>query len=229
MPRKARIVLEDVPHHITQCGNNQQYVFFVDDDRMAYLELLKEHSQKFGLDLLAYCLMTNHVHIIAIPRRPDSLSKAIGRTHLRYTQYVNWLHKRSGHLWQNRFFSCPVHGKYLWKTIQYVENNPVRAGIVADAGDYKYSSAAAHISCRDPQLVVNMDWWQDNWQGDWSDYLAGLLESEDIRQIKVATSRGRPLASDSFLSKVEKLTGRRLRPLPVGRPKKRRKGKQEDE
>ncbi len=221
MPRKARIVLEDVPHHITQRGNNQQDVFFVDDDRTAYLEFLKDNSQKFGLDVLAYCLMTNHIHIIAIPRRDDSLAKALGRTHLRYAQYVNRLHERSGHLWQNRFFSCPVQGHYLWKTIQYIENNPVRAGIAATAADYRYSSADAHIQGYDPLLVLDMDWWRDNWQGDWSDYLTGFLELECIREIKTATNRGRPLASDSFLSKVEKLTGRRLRPLPVGRPREK--------
>ena len=96
----------------------------------------------------------------------------------------------------------------------------MRGGIVADAADYKYSSATAHIHGCDSQPVVDMNWWRDNWQGDWVDYLADALEAEDIRHIKVATNRGRPLASDSFLSKVEKLTGRRLRPLPVGRPKK---------
>ncbi|MBW1932822.1 MAG: transposase [Deltaproteobacteria bacterium] len=91
------------PHHITQRGNNRQDVFFVNDDRRAYLHHLKHQADKYGLELLAYCLMTHHVHIVAIPHHHDSLAKAVGTTHLRYTQYINTFHKRTGHLWQARF------------------------------------------------------------------------------------------------------------------------------
>ncbi len=220
MPRKGRIVLDGVPHHITQRGNNQQDVFFVDDDRIVYIELLKKHSQLFGLDVLSYCLMTNHIHIVAIPQTADSLAKAVGRTHLLYTQYINRMHKRSGHLWQNRFFSCPIGDSYVWQTIQYVENNPVRAAMCEQAIDYKHSSAKAHIEGFDPLFAVSMRWWRNNWQGKWSEYLSNQVEDEYARKLHVATSRGRPLANDSFMSKIEKITGRRLRPLPIGRPKK---------
>lgn len=227
MPRKGRIVLEGLPHHVTQRGNNQQDVFFVDDDREVYLELLKKQSQLFGLDVLSYCLMTNHIHIVAIPQTADSLAKAVGRTHLLYTQYINKMHKRSGHLWQNRFFSCPIGDSYVFQTIQYVENNPVRAAMCERAIDYKYSSAKAHIEGYDPAIMVNLRWWRNNWQGNWGEYLSDQIEDEYVGKLKVATSRGRPLANDSFMSKIEKITGRRLRPLPVGRPKKV-KGDDED-
>src|SRR5580658_9625112 len=105
MPRTARIVLPAVPHHTTQRGNNRQDVFFVDDDRLAYLKVLQRQSARYGLKIVGYCLMTNHVHLIVVPEHADSLAKAIGRTHWLYAQYVNKLHGRSGHLWQNRFYS----------------------------------------------------------------------------------------------------------------------------
>ncbi len=108
MPRVARIVIPGCPHHITQRGNNRQDVFFVDEDRDAYLRMLGEQAERFGVRVEAYCLMSNHVHLVATPRHADSLAKAIGRTHWLYTQYVNRLHGRSGHLWQNRFFSCAL-------------------------------------------------------------------------------------------------------------------------
>src|SRR4051812_10110037 len=108
MPRVARIVLADIPHHITQRGNNRQDVFFVDDDRRAYLAILAEQFRRYGVAVLGYCLMTNHVPLIVIPRTADALAKAIGRTHWLYPQYVNRLHRRSGHLWQNRFYSSAM-------------------------------------------------------------------------------------------------------------------------
>jgi len=102
MPRTLRIAVPQVPHHITQRGNNRQDVFFVDDDRRVYLSILKEQSEKYGLEILGWCLMTNHIHLIARPSTTDSLAKAVGRTHFLYTQNINYLHRRSGHLWQNR-------------------------------------------------------------------------------------------------------------------------------
>jgi putative transposase len=105
MPRVARIVVPGVPHHITQRGNNRQDVFFVDDDRRMYLGLLAKSAARYGLQVLGYCLMTNHFHLVAVPRAADSLAKALGRTDFVYTQYIARRHRRSGHLWQNRFYS----------------------------------------------------------------------------------------------------------------------------
>ena len=113
MPRVARIVVPGMPHHITQRGNNRQDVFFIDADRSLYLTLLKEQSRRFGLSIIAYCLMSNHVHLVAAPRRADSLAKAVGRTHWLYAQAINRMHGRSGHLWQNRFHSCALDGEHV--------------------------------------------------------------------------------------------------------------------
>jgi len=127
MPRHARIVIPGLSHHITQRGNNRQDVFFVDDDRVAYLDLLREQCLKHRVRVLGYCLMTNHIHLIATPAHEDSLNLAIGRTHFLYTQLINRLHDRSGHLWQGRFHSCLMDGAYTLAAMRYVERNPVRA------------------------------------------------------------------------------------------------------
>ena len=149
MPRVARIVVPGVPHHVTQRGNNRQEVFFVDDDRGFYLDLLGRQAQRFGLDVLGYCLMSNHVHLIAVPQREDSLAKAIGRTHFLYTQYLHRLHGRSGHLWQNRFYSCALDEAHCWAALCYTERNPVRARMVRKAWRYRWSSAAVHCGSTD--------------------------------------------------------------------------------
>ena len=124
--RVGRIVIPGVPHHITQRGNNRQDVFFVDDDRRVYLELLAAQAERFGLKLLGYCLMDNHVHLVATPAGEASLARAVGRTHFLYTQYVNRLHGRSGHLWQNRFYSCALDDEHLWNALVYVETKGQR-------------------------------------------------------------------------------------------------------
>lgn len=98
MVRIARVVIAGVAHHVTQRGNNAQDVFFVDDDRRVYLDLLRHQCEKCGLEVLGYCLMTNHVHLVAKPFKEDSLAKAVGRTHFLYTQYINRLQGRRGHL-----------------------------------------------------------------------------------------------------------------------------------
>ena len=221
MPRLARIVLPGVPHHITQRGNNRQDVFFVDDDRRVYLDLLGEHAERFGLKVLGYCLMANHVHLIVTPSDEESLAKAVGRTHFRYTQYVNRLHGRSGHLWQNRFYSCALDEVHLWRGMHYTERNPVRAKLVRAAWRYPWSSAAAHTGRDDASGLLDLAQWAQAWKpAKWRDELSDPGDEEGLSRIRLSTHRGRPLGSDSFLSKLERRVGRRLRPLPVGRPRR---------
>ena len=223
MPRVARIVIPGCPHHVTQRGNNQQDVFFVDQDRRAYLQILQRQSQRFDLEVLGWCLMTNHVHLVATPRREDSLAKAIGRTDFIYTQYVNSLHGRSGHLWQNRFHSCALDEGHFWRALAYVERNPVRAKLVRRPWRYPWSSAAAHCGEADPSSLLNLAKWQQMVKavsGDWRAALGRPDDDERIQALRHSTLRGRPLGSDRFISKLERALGRRLRPLPIGRPRK---------
>jgi putative transposase len=224
MPRVARIVVPGVPHHVTQRGNNRQDVFFVEDDRRVYLDLLGEQAERFGLQVLGYCLMSNHIHLIATPAGEQSLAKAVGRTHFLYTQYVNRLHRRSGHLWQNRFYSCALDDVHLWRALCYVERNPVRARLVRMAWKYAWSSAAAHAGQTKPEPVLDIAAWRETWRpAKWRAELVRVEDAKLLGQVRSSTHRGRPLGSDSFLSKLEHRLGRRLRPKAVGRP--RQKGK----
>jgi putative transposase len=218
----------DVPHHITQRGNNKQDIFFVEEDKYVYLELLKAQSAKYGFQVEGYCLMTNHVHVIGTPRTENSLAKALGRTHFLYAQYVNRMHNRSGHLWQNRFYSCAMDEEYFHKALCYMELNPVRAAMVEHAWEYPWSSARVHCDDGSDNDLLHLEAWRDNMPGDtWRELLEAFRDdSEAAARIHLHTGTGRPLGSDSFLSHLECLLGRRVRPLPVGRPFGWRKKKQ---
>jgi putative transposase len=224
MTREARAVVVGIPHHITQRGNNRQDVFFVDDDRGQYLLTLKSKAQQYGLTIHAYCLMTNHVHIVATPLHEDALAKGIGRTHYFYTRYVNRLHGRNGHLWQNRFFSCPLDEPYFFNTIRYIERNPVRAKMVRKASRYAWSSAKVHVAGKDPSGLLSFSEWPTSFKGErWNEQLQESEDDQIMGMIRNSTSRGHPLGSDRFISKLETLVGRRLRAAPMGRPRKKAK------
>ena len=199
----------------------------MDDDRRVYLELLRTQAQRFGFWIEGYCLMTNHIHVVGVPAREESLSKALGRAHFLYTQYVNRLHKRSGHLWQSRFYSCAMDEDHALQALCYMELNPVRAGIVKNAWDYPWSSAAAHCGLDKGNPLLDLAAWRERMAGtDWRAMLEEALgDREGQETIRRNTHTGRPLGSDSFLSKVEYVLGRRVRALPVGRQKGWRKKK----
>jgi len=224
MPRVARIVIPGLPHHVTQRGNNRQDVFFVDDHRRAYLELLKEQSEAHDLQVLGYCLMSNHVHLIAVPPSEEALARAIGRTHFLYARYVNRFHRRSGHLWQNRFFSCGLGESHLCRAMSYMERNPVRARLVRAAWRYPWSSAAAHTGGKDGSGLLDLSAWAEEWSpAKWQEKLRRPEDEKELERIRRSTHTGRPLATDSILSRLEHKLGRRLRALPIGRPPKPRR------
>jgi putative transposase len=226
MPRVARIVIPDVPHHVIQRGNNRQDVFFVNEDRRVYLRLLREQVERFRLDVIGYSLMTNHVHLVVLPHAADSLAKAVGRTDFLYTQHVNSLHGRSGHLWQNRFTSCALDEKHTVAALRYAEQNPVRANLAKHAWDYEWSSARAHVTGKDPTGLLDMTAWLREWDPkDWRETLRSEMDPGSVSAVRFSTARGRPLGSDSFLSKMESLLGKRVRPYPIGRPQGWRKRK----
>jgi putative transposase len=121
MPRTKRVVAVGYPHHITQRGNYRQDVFYSEQDRAVYLSLVAAYAADFDLRLLGFTLMTNHVHWVAVPGRPDSLARAFGRAHNDYSRWFNIKNHRAGHLWQNRFFSCPLDPAHLAQAMRYVE------------------------------------------------------------------------------------------------------------
>jgi len=204
MPRIARIAVPGVPCHLTQRGNGKQRVFFADADYRIYLDLLRRYSVAHALDIWAYCLMPNHVHLIVVPKRATSMAKALGRTHAEYAKYFNLVRRSCGHVWQARYFSCPLEGAHLGRAMTYVETNPIRAGLVEDSFAYPWSS---HIGTPDPAGIVHPDAWRQEYP---------TIDDDRITdQIRAATRLGRPLGQQAFIEKLEARTGRRLRPNPT--------------
>jgi len=169
--------------------------------------------------------MTNHVHILAGPRREESLARGVGTTNLVYTQHINRKYARSGRLWQNRFFSTIVdRDAYLWAVASYIERNPVRAGIVATSEDYRWSSSRAHVSgIADPVLSEN-DCFERMEIGSYRDYVK-REDDESSALIRKATSSGRPLGSEGFTRRMESMLDRKLLPNRAGRPRKMKENK----
>ena len=154
MARLARIVVPGVPHHVTQRGNRRQPTFFEEGDYQEYLVFMGEWCRRKGVSVWAYCLMPNHVHLIVVPETEDSLNRAIGEAHRRYTRYINFRKGWSGCLWQGRFASYPMDEPHLLMAARYVELNPVCAGLAVRPEEYPWSSARAHFSGENDQLVV---------------------------------------------------------------------------
>ena len=174
----------------------------------------------------AYCLMTNHVHLVVTPGREASLADALKRTNQLYAQYVNRLHGRSGHLWQDRFFSCPLDEVHFWRALVYIERNPVRARLCRKAWRWPWSSAGAHCGDKDPTGLLDLAGWGKRMDTErWSNLLTLADDEKQLARLRLCTSRGRPLGSDKFVAKLETLLGRRFRPLPRGRPRKSKKGR----
>lgn len=218
MPRIARVVVPDIPHHLTQRGNYQQIVFRDKDDRERYLLWVKEYSDKCDLKVWTYCMMDNHVHFIVVPQSSDSMARTFNQAHMRYSQYFNRKMGQRGHLWQGRFYSCPLDEAHLYAAVQYVERNPVRAGLVERGEDYPWSSALSHVGrINNPILSNDLPLLKEI--PDWRQYLSAPDEEVTLKQIRSATSTGRPVGSESFVMRVEELLGRVLRAKPVGRPR----------
>ena len=217
MPRIARIIAIDYPHHITQRGNNRETVFFDNEDRERYLETLSWYSQRWEFEILAYCLMTNHVHILAIPRKEESLSRGIGGTNLVYTQHINRKYKRSGRLWQNRFFSTIVEEEpYLWAVMRYIESNPVKAGLAQRAEKYKWSSCRAHVAGFKDPVLADKDWFEEEEIRAYREFLLKDDDGKNEELISKATATGRPLGGVDFVKALEEKLGRILTPKKRG-------------
>jgi putative transposase len=220
MPRVRRPVFAGIPHHVTQRGNRQERVFFRDSDRIAYLKWLQEYGIRYGVEVLAYCLMDNHVHVVAVPDTEHALEQVFRPLHSKYAQRVNRIKSWKGHLWQGRYFSSPLDDAYLWAAVRYVERNPVRAGIVAKAEDYPWSSAQAHCGLRmDSLLAGNSRRVSSLNVGDWSAWLAGDDEPAKLEVLRQNAGRGLPCGQEAFVADLERQVGQPLRPRPRGRPK----------
>jgi putative transposase len=218
MPRIARVVAPGFPHHVTQRGNRRQRTFFGEDDYHAYIELMATWCEAYGVEVWAYCLMPNHVHLIVVPESEDGLRRGVGEAHRRYTRRVNFRKRWRGHLWQGRFSSCVLDELHLLAAARYVEMNPVKAGLVRTPQQYPWSSANAHLKKRDDRLVrveplLSL-------AGPWRRFLAQSLDGPTVERLQSHERTGRPIGSDAFVAKLEKRLGRTLRPRKPGRKPK---------
>jgi putative transposase len=192
-----------------------------DADRLAYLELLQRYGELHRLSLLGYCLMSNHVHLIAVPQTAEALGRALKLAHGGYASYWNVRTCSSGHVWQGRFYSCPLDESHLWSALRYVELNPVRAGMVTAAEQWRWSSAAAHCGSGAADALLEMERWRKRWTvAEWRKQLAAGESPAHATALRQYTHTGRPLGSAEFVAGLEASTLRALTPRKAGRPKK---------
>lgn len=214
MARIGRVVAPGMPHHITQRGNRRLETFFCDTDYEHYLKLMSEWCAHWEVLIWAYCLMPNHVHLIAVPQSEAGLCRAIGESHRRYTRHINFREQWRGHLWQGRFASFVMDEDHLLTAMRYVELNPVKAGLVEHPGDYPWSSARAHLDGKDDMLVQVESMLSAI--GDWEGYLALDIVEEENALMKRHERTGRPLGSAGFIERLEQQLDRVLRPRKRG-------------
>ena len=217
MGRMARVVIPGCAHHVLQRTVQAIDAFHSEADREDYIALMAEQGRTWGVEFLAYCLMNDHVHLVALPSSEEGLARAVGEAHRRYTRSLNMKLGVRGYLFHGRFSSCPLDPDYLVSAIRYVERNPVRSGLAAEAWRYRWSSAAYRVGERERDALVRAR----NLAArtlPWRTLLAE--EPNDVPLLRERTRTGRPCGSAEFVYHAEVLTGRTLRPLPPGRPRK---------
>ena len=207
MVRFARVVVPDIAHHVTQRGNARRFILESDVERSVYLDLLQQGAQRHGVELMGYCLMSNHVHLLAVPHKKDALARSLKDAHGRFACYWNAAFHSSGHVWQGRYYSCPSTRNIYGEALRYIELNPVRANLVPRAPDWQWSSAAVHCGAA-PVLADH-----------WSAYLQTIEGECSLAAIRDSTYSGRPLGSAEFTRALENEVLRPLTPQKNAAPK----------
>jgi putative transposase len=216
MPRISRAVAVGYPHHLTQRGNYRQTVFAKAEDYGHYLELLGHYAQRHDLEIWAYCLMPNHVHLVGVPQAEDSLAKVFHCVHMLYSQYVNRKTEAAGPLWQGRFYSCVLDDAHVYAAVRYGELNPVRSGLADMAEAYPWSSAKSHVAgTADP--VLRGKCFLTERIADWRRYLGEATDTPAQERLLKATKTGRPCGSEEFVATLETVLNRSFAIRPCGR------------
>jgi REP-associated tyrosine transposase len=210
MARLARVVIPGHPHHVTQRGNGGARTFFDAADYALYRDLLAENCRAAGVAVWAWCLMPNHVHLILVPSDRDGLRRALARVHRHYAGVIQARRKRTGHFWQGRFGAAAMDEEYLAAALRYVSQNPVRARLVERAQDWRWASTRAHWRGKDDGITALAPI-KDRFP-HFADWLASDPENDLFDRLRAAESIGRPLGGDRFLARLERRTGRSLKP-----------------
>lgn len=226
MARLARYFIPDQPQHIIQRGNNREPIVLQEKDFRLYLTCLKEAAEKHELAIHAYVLMTNHLHLLVTPETETSVPKTMQSLGRRYVQYFNSNYKRTGTLWEGRYRATLIDSEqYLLICSRYIELNPVRAGMIENPQSYPWSSYAHNALGNEDSLVKEHSVYRQlgrNPADRESAYRAlfrGYISKDDLTNIREATNKGWTLGNDRFQEKIKKLTSRRMKPLPRGRPR----------
>ncbi len=228
MPRIPRFAPAGLPLHVTQRGNFRQDVFFADADRYLYLSLLDRHSAERDVKVIAYTLMTNHVHLIVEPATDTGLSIMMQSLQGEYARVINFRHDQRGQLWKTRFDSCVMDEHHLGIALAYVEMNPVRADITKSATDYEWSSARAHTGLAHPPSFLHMPsfitrFTKPDWQAILTQKETDKAENRlELAAIRRATRLNEPFAAPGFTKSLEQAHDLRLLRRPPGRPAKLR-------
>lgn len=205
------MVLPGIPHHVTQRGNRRERTFFEDGDYALYLDLLADAAGRHGVEVWSYCLMPNHVHVVAVPRDADALSRTFRHVHRHYTGYVNARMRTTGHLWQGRFNSVAMDEQHLFAAFRYVALNPVRAKLAARAEDWCWSSVRAHLAGQDDHVVSVAPALERI--GDFRAFLGEAFdEASTYAGLRKAETLGRPVGSREWLEDMSARTGLALLP-----------------
>jgi putative transposase len=219
MARLPRIVVPGCPHHVTARGNRREPIFFEDGDQDIYCDMLAEQMQKAEVEVWAYCLMPNHVHLILCPRDQKGLARTLGAAHKRWANFINGRGRWRGHLFDGRFASVAMDEGHLVCAVRYVALNPVRARLAARAEDWKWSSVRAHLERKDDGLVTVgpvLDRVRD-----FASLIAEQTDDAAFAALRAAEQTGRPLGTADFIAGLERVLGR-----PIARRAPGRKGKQ---
>lgn len=222
MPRRGRKVVPGLAHHVTQRGNYRQLVFEDTRDFQKYSYWMREYSQKYGVEIVAYCLMGNHVHFIVKPRDVQGLARLFNTVHMRYSQYKNAEKQQSGHLWQGRFYSCILSDEHLYQAIRYVEQNPVRARMVARPWDYPWSSARQHVKKERSPIIPTTGvqcLGEENHEINWKNYLEEH-DGEMWNLLRKSTQKGLAVGPNKFILWLERKLGCTMQERRAGRPRK---------
>jgi putative transposase len=218
MARLARIIVPGYPHHVTQRGNRREPIFFEDGDQEVYRDLLAEQADRHRVEVWAYCLMPNHVHLILTPADQKGLGRAVGEAHRRYTNFINARGRWTGHLFQSRFSSVAMDEDHLLAAVRYVSLNPVRAGLTGKAQDWAWSSARAHLAGEDDALV------RVSPVLDRVARFADLLECDAgdavFKALRLSEGSGRPLGNADFIAGLERILRRPIARRAPGRKAK---------